>query len=109
MNHGIPTFKANSMRIRHGVSHRGVFVGRLRFESMGARAVRFASGEDFDQHNFASGSLKAWEMPFPEDWEILQQGDLHYLHMKRNREPLVPRRPDAVCSAQGRQGRQLYS
>jgi hypothetical protein len=45
------------------------------------------------QHNFAAGSLKAWDMPFPEDWEILQQGGLHYLHMKRNREPLVPRRP----------------
>lgn len=45
------------------------------------------------QHNFATGSLKAWDMPFPEDWEILQQGGLHYLHMKRNREPGVPRRP----------------
>ncbi|MHB1673416.1 MAG: hypothetical protein ACYCSP_04120 [Acidobacteriaceae bacterium] len=45
------------------------------------------------QHNFATGSLNAWEMPFPEDWEILQQGNLHYLHMKRNREPGVPRRP----------------
>ena len=45
------------------------------------------------QHDFASGSLKAWDMLFPEDWEILQQGNLHYLHMKRNREPGVPRRP----------------
>ena len=44
------------------------------------------------QHNF-NASLKAWEMPFPEDWEILRQGDLHYLHMKRPRDPGVPRRP----------------
>lgn len=45
------------------------------------------------QHDFVSGSLNAWNMPHPEDWEILQQGNLHYLHMKRNREPGVPRRP----------------
>ncbi|MHB1937994.1 MAG: hypothetical protein ACYCOR_15600 [Acidobacteriaceae bacterium] len=42
--------------------------------------------------NFA-GNLDAWQMPFPEDWEVLRQGNLHYLHMKRNREPGVPRRP----------------
>jgi hypothetical protein len=53
------------------------------------------------QHNFTSGSLKAWDMPFPADWEILQQGDLHYLHMKRNREPLVPRRPMQFARLKG--------
>ena len=45
---------------------------------------------------FESGSLKAWELPYPEDWEILPNGPdgiSHYLHMKRNREPGVPRRP----------------
>jgi hypothetical protein len=52
-------------------------------------------------HDFASGSLQAWDMPFPEDWEILQQGDLHYLHMKRNREPLVPRRPMQFARLKG--------
>lgn len=45
------------------------------------------------RHNFTSGSLKAWQMPYPQDWEILQQGNLHYLHMKRPRDPGVPRRP----------------
>ena len=32
-------------------------------------------------------------MPFPEDWEILKEGNLHYLHMQRSRPPGVPRRP----------------
>ena len=32
-------------------------------------------------------------MPFPEDWEILQEGSLGYLHMKRPRDPGIPRRP----------------
>ena len=43
--------------------------------------------------DFNSGALNAWERPFPEDWEILQEGSLHYLHMKRSREPALPRRP----------------
>ena len=32
-------------------------------------------------------------MPFPEDWGILKEGNLHYLHMERSRPPGVPRRP----------------
>lgn len=43
--------------------------------------------------DFHPDSLNAWEMPFPEDWEILREGNLDYLHMKRSREPGVPRRP----------------
>jgi hypothetical protein len=45
------------------------------------------------QDDFNSGSLNAWELPFSEDWEILTEGNLHYLHMKRSRPPGVPRRP----------------
>jgi hypothetical protein len=45
------------------------------------------------QDDFNSVSLHAWELPVPEDWEILTEGDLHYLHMKRSRPPGVPRRP----------------
>jgi hypothetical protein len=45
------------------------------------------------RHNFTSDTLKTWQMPFPQDWEILQEGKLHYLHMKRSRTPGVPRRP----------------
>jgi hypothetical protein len=43
--------------------------------------------------DFHPDSLSAWEMPFPEDWEILQEGSLGYLHMKRPRDPGIPRRP----------------
>jgi hypothetical protein len=40
-----------------------------------------------------SAGLHAWQMPFPEDWELQQEGGLSYLHMKRSREPGTPRRP----------------
>ncbi len=53
------------------------------------------------QDDFNTGSLKAWEMPFPEDWEILQQSNLHYLHMRRNREPAVPRSPVQFARLKG--------
>lgn len=43
--------------------------------------------------NFSSGHLTGWEMPFPEDWQILSEGNLLYLHMRRSRPPGVPRRP----------------
>lgn len=39
------------------------------------------------------GGLNAWQMPFPEDWEAHTEGALSYLHMKRSREPGIPRRP----------------
>jgi len=45
------------------------------------------------QDDFASGKLDDWIFPYPEDWEILSEGPLHYLHMKRSLEPGVPRRP----------------
>jgi hypothetical protein len=45
------------------------------------------------QEDFKTGSLAAWEMPYAEDWETLTEGNVHYLHMKRSREPGVPRRP----------------
>jgi len=43
--------------------------------------------------DFSSAKLDLWLLPYPEDWEILGEGAQHYLHMKRNREPGVPRRP----------------
>jgi hypothetical protein len=43
--------------------------------------------------DFEAGKLDAWQFPYPEDWVILGEGGNHYLHMKRNREPGVPRRP----------------
>lgn len=52
----------------------------------GGRSIHFAD-------HFESGQLDAWQLPYPEDWAILAEDGTHYLHMKRNREPLVPRRP----------------
>ena len=48
--------------------------------------------------DFESGDRGWWQFPHPEDWAILSEKDAalgvnHYLHMKRNREPGVPRRP----------------
>jgi len=43
--------------------------------------------------DFESGDLSHWQFPYPEDWVILAEGPNHYLHMQRNREPGVPRRP----------------
>jgi len=51
-----------------------------------ARSVHFTD-------DFENGRLDAWQMPYPDDWAILAEDGRHYLHMKRNREPLVPRRP----------------
>ena len=42
---------------------------------------------------FDDGNLDAWQMPYPEDWVILEENGNQYLHMKRSREPGVPRRP----------------
>jgi hypothetical protein len=44
--------------------------------------------DDFEQPR-----MDRWQMPFPEDWVILGDAGNHYLHMKRARDPLVPRRP----------------
>jgi len=43
--------------------------------------------------DFEGGDLSNWQFPYPEDWVVLAEGPNHYLHMKRNREPGVPRRP----------------
>lgn len=56
--------------------------------SGGARAKNLAVTDNFDP-----GDLSRWEMPFSEDWQILSEGNLHYLHMNRPRPPGVPRRP----------------
>jgi hypothetical protein len=56
-------------------------------------SARPAARTQIFREAFSSGNLDAWEFPHPEDWEILSDGPLHYLHMKRSREPGVPRRP----------------
>ena len=51
--------------------------------------------------DFSSGKLDAWQLPFPEDWVVKEQEPLHYLHMLRSREPLVPRRPQQFALLKG--------
>ena len=43
--------------------------------------------------NFSSGKLDRYELPYPEDWAIQQEGPLHYLHMLRSRDAEEPRHP----------------
>jgi hypothetical protein len=43
--------------------------------------------------NFTSPTLDRWQFPYAQDWVVGTEGPLHFLHMLRNREPLVPRRP----------------
>lgn len=43
--------------------------------------------------DFTSGTLDRWQFPYPEDWAVGNEGGLHFLHMLRMREALVPRRP----------------
>ena len=57
------------------------------------RPARSSPGRVSYHDDFSSGRLDAWQFPFPEDWVINGQGPLRFLHMIRNREPLVPRRP----------------
>jgi hypothetical protein len=60
-----------------------------------------ASGKIDFHDNFSSGKLDAWQFPFPEDWVVKEEGGLHYLHMLRSREPLVPRRPQQFALLKG--------
>jgi hypothetical protein len=60
-----------------------------------------AAGNVNFHDDFSSGKLDAWQFPFPEDWVINQEGPLHFLHMLRNREPLVPRRPQQFARIKG--------
>jgi hypothetical protein len=62
--------------------------------SSDAKSVHFAD-------NFENGQLDAWQLPYADDWAILAEDGKHYLHMKRNREPLVPRRPMQFALVKG--------
>jgi hypothetical protein len=43
--------------------------------------------------DFESGDLSRWEFPYAEDWVVRAEEGNRFLHMLRNREPGVPRRP----------------
>lgn len=50
--------------------------------------------QSIDFHDdFESARLASWEFPYAEDWVVRAEGANHFLHMLRNREPGVPRRP----------------
>jgi hypothetical protein len=66
-----------------------------------ATPARPVPGEDIFRDDFSSGKLDAWQFPFPEDWVINQEGPLYFLHMLRNREPLIPRRPQQFTRIKG--------
>jgi hypothetical protein len=51
--------------------------------------------------NFSSSQLDAWQFPFAEDWVVKEEGPLHYLHMLRSRDALVPRRPQQFALVKG--------
>jgi hypothetical protein len=60
-----------------------------------------APGKINFRDNFSSGKLDTWQFPFPEDWVVKEEGPLHYLHMQRSRDPLVPRRPQQFALVKG--------
>lgn len=64
----------------------GIFLAVSRGASPVIRSVQF-------RDDFEAGSLEAWDFPFPEDWVIRGEPGNHFLHMLRNREPGLPRRP----------------
>ncbi|MGO8815821.1 MAG: hypothetical protein ACLQVG_14310 [Terriglobia bacterium] len=64
-------------------------------------AMTAATGRIDFHDDFSSGKLDAWQFPFAEDWVVRTEGPLHYLHMLRNREPLVPRRPQQFARIKG--------
>ncbi len=81
------------------ITRRSIFLTGLLFTVaaisilLTAIKARPASGEINFHDDFSSGGLDAWQFPFPEDWVVKKEGPVYFLHMLRNREPLVPRRP----------------
>lgn len=72
----------------------GLFIAGMIAARPGGRTDAEAVQRRLTFHDhFASGKLDAWQFPYPEDWEVRAEGSRHFLHMKRNREPGVPRRP----------------
>ena len=71
----------------------GLVFAIVAFSILAGMAAQPASKTINFRDNFSSGKLDAWTFPFPEDWVVKEEGPLHYLHMLRSRDPLVPRRP----------------
>jgi hypothetical protein len=81
-----------SGRANHVLGIAGLILGTMTACCL-AYSEPLANSIDFHD-DFGSGKLEAWQLPHAEDWSILSEpGGQHYLHMNRNREPGVPRRP----------------
>ena len=67
-----------------------------------ARVTAEAASKSLNFHDdFSSGKLDSWQFPFAKDWVVKEEGSLHYLHMLRSRDPLVPRRPQQFALVKG--------
>ncbi len=71
--------------------------------------ARPATGKVVFRDNFASGKLDRYELPYPDDWTVKQEGPLHYLHMLRARDAAGASPPAAVRADQGYHGGELHS
>ncbi len=60
-----------------------------------------AAGKIIFHDNFSSGKLDRYELPYPEDWAVQQEGPLHYLHMLRERDAEEPRHPIQFARLKG--------
>jgi hypothetical protein len=60
-----------------------------------------APGKVVFRDNFSSGKLDRYELPYPEDWAVQQEGPLHYLHMLRARDAEEPRHPIQFARLKG--------
>jgi hypothetical protein len=72
----------------------GLAAGCIGLTAPGSRLAATGNRTIFFRDDFSSTDLTTrWVMPYPEDWRVLTEGSLHYLHMNRSRPPGVPRRP----------------
>jgi len=60
-----------------------------------------APGKVVFRDNFSSDKLDHYELPYPEDWAVQQEGPLHYLHMLRARDAEEPRHPIQFARLKG--------
>jgi len=51
--------------------------------------------------SFSSGKLDRYELPYPEDWAVQEEGPIHYLHMLRARDAVEPRHPIQFARLKG--------
>jgi hypothetical protein len=63
--------------------------------------AQLAPGKVVFHDNFSSGKLGRYELPYPEDWAVQEEGLIHYLHMLRARDAVEPRHPIQFARLKG--------